>query len=543
MKRKLEDAILSLDEAVHVSPAERPSPPKRTRTVGRSIYSTLAKYGIKKDTKTPKVKEEVERLSKTAPHMAAILARSASRVRKPVPATLLGHAPPTLSAEYRPSSVASFLTRLATFQLPTYSNKPPAIDAVAAAKCGWTNDGKDRLVCNICNVSWVVADTRGMARDAANTLVEKQRAQLVGVHKDGCPWKVKQCDDNIYRIPLQTPHTMAKEIKSRALTLEPLLEGVQVKHPMASSQVQALVSTVHSVHLPNTEEVGGGRAQLPSDEPFPPIVHTTMQQPQPSTTAVLTALFGWSIAPPAPPPERISTPSLSRASSVVPQTPGRTVSRSPSVASFRDNTPGPSTPRPPLRTVPTTTSIPTHSASSPPRPDTTIIHCALCQRRVGLWAFLPQRTGTEAATSSPPRLEPQRHLDLLREHRSYCPYVVRSTVLPAAPTPPPAATPNGRASPAMSSSSVNLINGQLDAVDGWRAVLTVVMRYGMAQKQRWRLRRLSLQREEEEAPAGAITAPIPEAEPIEVDHVEAMVAGVKSRGGRDLLRYVKGLLG
>jgi len=30
---------------------------------------------------------------------------------------------------------------------------------------------------------------------------------------------------------------------------------------------------------------------------------------------------------------------------------------------------------------------------------------------------------------------------------------------------------------------------------------------------------------------------------IEIDPVEAMVEGVKSRGGTDLLRYVKGLLG
>lgn len=30
--------------------------------------------------------------------------------------------------------------------------------------------------------------------------------------------------------------------------------------------------------------------------------------------------------------------------------------------------------------------------------------------------------------------------------------------------------------------------------------------------------------------------------PMEVDGVKAMVTGVKSRGGKDLLRYVKGLL-
>jgi hypothetical protein len=58
------------------------------------------------------------------------------------------------------------LSRLATYKLATFANKPPTIDAVAASKCGWINVGKDRLVCGICNVSWVVAGRDGMSRDA-----------------------------------------------------------------------------------------------------------------------------------------------------------------------------------------------------------------------------------------------------------------------------------------------------------------------------------------------------------------------------------------
>jgi hypothetical protein len=68
--------------------------------------------------------------------------------------------------EYRPSSISSFLSRLSTFKLSTYSNKPAPIDAVAAAKCGWVNEGKDRLVCTICSVSWVLAGREGMSMDA-----------------------------------------------------------------------------------------------------------------------------------------------------------------------------------------------------------------------------------------------------------------------------------------------------------------------------------------------------------------------------------------
>jgi C3HC zinc finger-like len=117
------------------------------------------------------VSAENDTLSKKTPHLTAILARAASHTRKALPIKFSGRASSTAplqhsTLEYRPSSIPSFLSRLATFKLATYSNKPPAIDAVAASKCGWINDGKDRLVCGICNVSWVVAGREGMGREA-----------------------------------------------------------------------------------------------------------------------------------------------------------------------------------------------------------------------------------------------------------------------------------------------------------------------------------------------------------------------------------------
>jgi C3HC zinc finger-like len=110
-------------------------------------------------------------MTKNTPHLTAILKRAASHTRKALPFKTPGNplsstTPLNSTTEYRPSSVQSFLSRLATFKLSTYSNKPEAIDAVAASKCGWVNDGKDRLVCGICNVSWVVASKEGMNRDA-----------------------------------------------------------------------------------------------------------------------------------------------------------------------------------------------------------------------------------------------------------------------------------------------------------------------------------------------------------------------------------------
>ena len=44
-------------------------------------------------------------------------------------------------ATYDPDSRLDFLSRLQTFKLVSYSSKPPQIDAVAAARCGWFNEG------------------------------------------------------------------------------------------------------------------------------------------------------------------------------------------------------------------------------------------------------------------------------------------------------------------------------------------------------------------------------------------------------------------
>jgi hypothetical protein len=74
----------------------------------------------------------------------------------------------------------SLLERLATYKLNTYANKPPAIDALSAAKCGWVNDGKDRLVCGVCRVSWVLAGREGMKRDAgmSSSILLQKRSEF-----------------------------------------------------------------------------------------------------------------------------------------------------------------------------------------------------------------------------------------------------------------------------------------------------------------------------------------------------------------------------
>ncbi|KII85236.1 hypothetical protein PLICRDRAFT_178973 [Plicaturopsis crispa FD-325 SS-3] len=534
-KRKLDEALHSLDDAVGSSEStDRPSPAKKIHTA-RTIYSTLAKYGIKQKAAKESTPRRADTLTKSTPHLSAILARTANRTRKALPFKVPGGGqtpaanfqPPTHSAsEYRPSSTPSFLARLSTFKLSTYANKPPSIDAVAASKCGWVNDGKDRLVCGICNVSWVVAGRDGMSRDAANALVEKQRASLVDMHKNGCPWRTRQCDDMIYRIPLKSPAAMARDLKGNALALDDVLQGVQTKHPITANQVQLLRSALSLVSLPPPD----------TDAPHSPASESAPDR-EPSEAAILTALFGWALAP--PPPERPRLPSQTRSSSVLPlvaATPMR--SRSQSLVSSRAGTPIPGTPR----TLRFESPFPVPER---PKRDTSLLHCTLCQRRIGLWAFAPPPESTPLASdgsiplasngsaTAPARAAPpQRQFDLLKEHRSYCPYVVRSTVVPSLPVPVPS-TP-GKSSSSSVVSQLNGTNGS--ALEGWRAVLSVVLRYGLGQRQRLGLARRA-------TTPGTNTEGNGDAMDVELDGVEAMVAGVKHRGGKELLNYVKGLLG
>lgn len=95
--------------------------------------------------------------------------------------------------------------------------------------------------------------------------MEKQRTQLVQNHKDGCPWKTRQCDgallisrpsvypqlrhltyfeDSIYHIPLQAPLTTIREIKARAILLDSVMQGVAIKHPLVSHYCYTLSYSV-----------------------------------------------------------------------------------------------------------------------------------------------------------------------------------------------------------------------------------------------------------------------------------------------------------
>lgn len=281
---------------------------------------------------------------------------------------------------------------------------------------------------------------------------------------------------------------------------------------------------------------------------------------EPSSTAILTSLFGWSLAPSAPPSLRSTTasPSWSRASSVAPQqqeTPG--ASSTPLTPRRSSGISGTGQIKTPA-SRPTTfdTGIPWSprgSVAPERRKDTSLLHCSLCHRRLGLWAvgLAPRASyppnGENAGSALPQRA---RQIDILREHRPYCPYVVRSTTVPSLPVTPthvahtrvPSAAPSFSSFLSLSSTSNAQVDAQQpNAVEGWRAVLIVVLRYRMGQWQRSKASKSVTERTNGEPDTTQhqenIVAPVTPPETGEeswtiVDPVEAMIEGVKSRGVR-----------
>ncbi|KAG8807714.1 hypothetical protein FRC17_004299, partial [Serendipita sp. 399] len=134
-KRKYDEALTLLDDATGTRPQstlslDRPPPPKRART---SVYRTLAKYGI--GTSVDPKTTSLSNLQKVIMRAKAGISLHAGQTNDV----------DTKMSTYDPSSRDAFLTRLQTFRLLTYSSRPPEIDAVAAALCGWFNEADSNL--------------------------------------------------------------------------------------------------------------------------------------------------------------------------------------------------------------------------------------------------------------------------------------------------------------------------------------------------------------------------------------------------------------
>jgi len=265
-------------------------------------------------------------------------------------------------------------------------------------------------------------------------------------------------------------------------------------------------------------ESEGGSLGPPS---VPDVGHENeYDQVEPSETAALTALFGWTL-PPQPAEDKAATPKTSVAPSL---------SCASSVVSFRNEKNTTPQPAPSISRCgsPSTASVSVQLPSTPPirrnRNGTHLSCTARCVNDGQDWAFGPQAVEKDN--------RPQRQFDLLKEHRPYCPYVVRSTIVPSFPMPSGhSAVLNGASGNANGAAGGSPQDGP---VEGWRTMLSIVLK---ARKRSFYGGGRSVAAAGNVAPGGANDSAkmFVTVDQMKVDRVEAMVEGVKKRGVSSLL--------
>ncbi|CAE6511355.1 unnamed protein product [Rhizoctonia solani] len=396
-----------------------------------------------------------------------------------------------------------------------------------------------------------------MTREAASALIARHVTSLVQNHKNSCPWRLRQCDPSIYRLPLKGSSALVRDITKRAASLPRTAERVLVKHPLSGSELDILSAAAAGVEVSHDDT-----APFDSATQIAPSHYTGADLSQ---NAIILALFGWEQHSPTMKQTSFSSLDLVR---------NRSSSRLGHTRSTSGNGSGRSTPVPqgsttlerkasgsvrsvtfadspqrrlgkgrehepvPLSAIESTSGDDESIAASheaepihpPPRASTSrregsgssdghgndMVQCSLCQRRIGLWTFVPPVPPAQPPSEpvvgesiapnvlrTPPSAAP-RPLDVLREHRTFCPYVIRTT---------PLTIPNDE-EPATE-------------VEGWKAIIGIIAR----------------SRRRESTGDASIASPFRESSPGQKGAENAVSRVKRSPGGsRDLLRYVKGLL-
>lgn len=321
------------------------------------------------------------------------------------PATKLD---PSLSS-YSPTSLPHLLSRLATFRLATYPPpKPRSLSPPAMALAGWCNQGgKDRVICGSCGKSWVVpspsATSGGWKSEAGRLLEAKVVASVVEGHDRACPWRTRPCQPSLYRLTWTGPKGAAEDVLERARGIEDsgIYEAdeasdndpdLATRHPLGADDLEGLSAASTLVLRQQRSRVPQVHTRLASRLQTPdPGTPSEVAIVPPPTSALVLALFGWTV-------ESSSPPAKYAASTRAPST-------------FRGSVAPPASQRGSV--IPHSPTKPSGAGHAPA--SDVILSCTLCLRRVGAWSFLQQ--------SGPATPEPTKVFDAAGEHRDFCPYV------------------------------------------------------------------------------------------------------------------------
>jgi len=258
-KRRLESAITALDQATNHT----------TQTIATSSLSAQSK---RRRVSAPT----------SLPALEALLPRSSLARAPPAPP------PPS----YTPLSLATLLTRLASFKLATFSPlKPAPIGPLSCAFHGWQSSPtphkpKDRVQCVTCGAGLVLAlPGGGWGSPLGQRLAGEMERQVVATgHNASCPWRTRPCARGLYALPAgMGRNALVDELRGEMGKFgKKGVEGMVLKLPVGVGEEER-EKVSEAVREANQVASAAG-AKAPAAEVSPPTDQST---------AALLALFGW----------------------------------------------------------------------------------------------------------------------------------------------------------------------------------------------------------------------------------------------------------
>ncbi|KAI8459434.1 C3HC zinc finger-like-domain-containing protein [Phakopsora pachyrhizi] len=194
-----------------------------------------------------------------------------------------------LKPRAHPSSLIEFHQRLRSYKLSSYpAGKPRGLSPPSMAANGWFNVQKNRLRCDACGSSWVLATP---SKGDWSTNSGKQLAELgirlrTDKHQVSCPWRSRRFPSSIYRATRWNTSTEAAKSLFRVAerfqssVFHDGQPSIQLEHPLSNSDVTALTTAV-SILLSSTL----------NKKPASNSTSTSTVSEQ----CLILALFGWDI--------------------------------------------------------------------------------------------------------------------------------------------------------------------------------------------------------------------------------------------------------
>lgn len=306
---------------------------------------------------------------------------------------------------FAPWDRGQFLERLKTYRhVDKWTGKPERINEVQWAKRGWSCVGKERVGCvGGCGKEVVIIleddredrqdtdekDTEKRPSDeeededdwrekAQEQLVEKYAEMVVTSHESGCLWRRKGCDGVF--------HTSMTALENVLRNPVDTIQRLPLAHHKAA--IDDLRQRYHSLvaiasELPPDPSTPPGLDLSSISQDLSPLLHPPSSEPLSTTPP----------SPPKPPANDTTTTTTATANT---------------------------TPPSPLNTSALALALLGWQAEA--NHVIGLATCTACFRRLGLWLFKP--SPSPPSSSDSPDIQSSMHrLDLVSEHRDYCPWV------------------------------------------------------------------------------------------------------------------------